>query len=357
MDSIQAQFRVDIGGFALATDLQLPGHGVIALFGPSGSGKTSLLRCIAGLRRAVEARLIVNGECWQDEGRGFFLPPHRRALGYVFQDANLFPHLDVRGNLEFGLRRVPPAQRRIAREQAIELLGVGPLLARTPAGLSGGERQRVGIARALLTSPRLLLLDEPLASLDSARKKEILPYLERLHGELSIPIFYVSHAPDEVARLADHIVLMEEGRVLASGPLVDTLARLDLPIRLGEDAGVVLAGSIAERDPAWHLARVALDAGDLWVRDSGAPIGAAVRVRVLARDVSIALARADSSIVNTLSASITDFGDDEHPALLLVRLQVGSEWLLARLTRRSAEHLGLAVGMRVWAQIKAVALL
>jgi molybdate transport system ATP-binding protein len=357
MDAIEARFRLAIGSFTLSVDLRLPSRGVIALFGPSGSGKTSLLRCFAGLRRAAEGRLVINGECWQDEGRRFFLPPHRRALGYVFQDANLFPHLDVRGNLEFGMRRVPPKQRRVAWDQAMELLGIGHLLSRATAGLSGGERQRIGIARALLSSPRLLLLDEPLASLDGARKKEILPYLARLHDELSIPVLYVSHAPDEVARLADHIVVMEDGRALASGPLVETLARLDLPIRIGEGAGTVLDGAIAERDARWHLARVELDAGSLWVRDAGISIGSQVRVRVLARDVSIALQKSDSSIANTLPAIVTDFGDDEHPALVLVRLRVGKEWLLARLTRRSAEHLNLSSGMRVWAQIKAVALL
>jgi molybdate transport system ATP-binding protein len=353
---IEARFQVDFGQFVLTVDLRLPGHGVIALFGPSGSGKTTLLRCVAGLQRAADGYLTVNGDCWQDERRRLFLPTCRRAVGYVFQQSNLFQHLDVRRNLEFGMKRVPGGQRRVAWDQAIELLGIGHLLARMPAGLSGGERQRVGIARALLTSPRLLLLDEPLASLDVARKQEILPYLARLHDELSIPVLYVSHAPDEVARLADHIVIMEEGRVLADGPLAATLARLDLPIRLGEDAGVVFEGSIVERDVEWYLAKVDFGGGSLWVRDTGAAIGQRVRVRILARDVSITKARFDSSILNTLPATIVAQGNDEHPGLVLVRLQVGSEFLLARLTRRSAAHLGLVDGMNVWIQIKAVSL-
>lgn len=357
MDGIEVGIGLDIGRFKLTADLRLPGQGIIAIFGPSGSGKTTLLRCIAGLQRAAQGRVVINGEYWQDEQRRLFLPAHRRALGYVFQDANLFPHLDVRRNLEFGLRRVPPPQRRVAWDRALELLGIGQLLARTPASLSGGERQRVGIARALLTSPRLLLLDEPLASLDTARKKEILPYLEKLHDELSIPVFYVSHAPDEVARLADHIVVLEEGRVLACGPLVETLARLDLPIHLGEQAGVVLEGTIAQRDDAWHLARVEFGANSLWVRDSGVPVGRPARVRVLARDVSIAHTKEDSSIVNTLRATIVDFGSDDHPALVLVRLAIDGDFLLARVTRRSAQHLGLVAGVGVWVQIKAVALL
>jgi molybdate transport system ATP-binding protein len=356
-EGIEARFRVDFGEFALAVDLRLPGRGVIALFGSSGSGKTTLLRCVAGLQRATEGRLIVNGDCWQEESRQLFVPTHRRPLGYVFQEASLFAHLNVRRNLEFGMKRVPAAERRVAWDQAIELLGIGHLLERMPPGLSGGEQQRVSIARALLTGPRLLLLDEPLAALDVARKREILPYLERLHDELSIPVLYVSHAPDEVARLADHIVVLEQGRVLADGPLAETLARIDLPIRLGEDAGVVLEGTIAERDAEWHLARVDFGGGSLWVRDVGATIGRRVRLRILARDASIALEKFDSSIVNSLPATVVDYGGDDHPALVLVRLQVGDEFLLARLTRRSAAHLGLTAGMKVWVQIKAVALL
>ena len=302
--------------------------------------------------------MSLNGDCWQDDARRLFLPTHRRPLGYVFQEASLFPHLDVRRNLTYGMRRIPAADRRVSFDQAIELLGIGHLLDRAPGGLSGGERQRVGIARALLTSPRLLLLDEPLAALDHQRKQEILPYLERLHDELSIPVLYVSHAPDEVARLADHLVVMDEGRALASGPLGETLARLDLPIRLGEDAGVVLDGRVAERDARWSLVRVECAGESLWVRDTGIAVGRSVRVRILARDVSVALAPAEwTSILNTLPAHVVSMGDDAHPALALVKLQVNGSAILARVTRRSADHLGLAPGMPVCIQIKAVALL
>jgi molybdate transport system ATP-binding protein len=355
-EGIAARFRVDFTGFRLETDLQLPGRGVIAVFGPSGCGKTTLLRCFAGLQPAA-GRLVVNGDCWQDDALRTFVPTHRRPLGYVFQDAGLFAHLDVRRNLDYGRRRVPERDRRVPWDQAIELLGIGHLLERMPAGLSGGERQRVGIAQALLTSPRLLLLDEPLAALDVARKQEILPYLERLHAELSIPALYVSHAPDEVARLADHIVVLDRGRVVAQGPLGTTLARIDLPVHLGEDAGVVLDGVVAERDARWSLARVDLGGTSVWTRDAGTAVGARVRVRILARDVSLAREKVDSSITNTLPATVLGLGDDEHPALLLVRLRVGASVVLARLTRRSAHQLGLADGMDLWAQIKAVALL
>ncbi|MDD2873156.1 MAG: molybdenum ABC transporter ATP-binding protein, partial [Azoarcus sp.] len=222
IDGIQARFRLDYSAFALDVDLQLPGRGVTALFGHSGSGKTTCLRCVAGLERAPQGRLIVNGEHWQDTDAGIFVPTHERAIGYVFQEASLFPHLSVRRNLEFGMKRVAAATRRVAWDQAVELLGIGHLLDRMPERLSGGERQRVGMARALLTSPRLLLMDEPLAALDIRLKNEILPYLERLHDELDMPVLYVSHSPDEVARLADHVVLLDQGKVVAQGGLVET---------------------------------------------------------------------------------------------------------------------------------------
>jgi molybdate transport system ATP-binding protein len=299
----------------------------------------------------------VNGDVWQDDAANVFVPTHRRALGYVFQEANLFSHLSARRNLEYGMKRVPPAERRVDVAHVIELLGIGPLLERTPDRLSGGEKQRVAIARALATSPRILLMDEPLAALDLKRKQEILPYLERLHDELEIPLIYVSHAPDEVARLADHLVVLEQGRAVASGPLGETLARLDLPIQLGEDAGVVLEGEIAELDADWHLARVAFAGGNLWVRDSGVPVGQHVRVRILARDISIALEpHADSSILNVLPATVEEMADDTHPALALVKLNADGARLVARITRRSAAKLGLRPGRAVWAQIKAVAL-
>ena len=357
IEKIHARFRVAHPGFTLDVDLHLPGRGVSALFGASGSGKTTCLRAIAGLEHAPGGFLGVNGEVWQDDSRGLFVPTHQRPIGYVFQEASLFPHLTIRANLEYGLRRVPAGARKVSLQQAVELLGIGHLLDRMPDRLSGGEKQRVAIARALATSPRILLMDEPLAALDLKRKNEILPYLERLHDELEIPVVYVSHAPDEVARLADHLVVLEQGRALASGPLSEILARLDLPIRLGEDAGVVLEGQIAEVDAEWHLVRVAFAGGNLWVRDNGIPIGRHVRVRILARDISIALEpHTGNSILNVLPASVEQMADDTHPALALVRLNAGGVPLVARITRRSAARLELRPGFKVWAQIKAVAL-
>lgn len=351
---IQACFRLDWPGFSLDVDLALPTRGVTALFGHSGSGKTTLLRCIAGLERAPQGRLIVNGEVWQDEQR--WVPTYKRPIGYVFQEPSLFSHLSVISNLRYGLKRMSDEQR-VSLDQAIDLLGIGHLVDRKPDRLSGGQRQRVGMARALAVSPRLLLMDEPLAALDLKRKQEILPYLERLHDELDIPVLYVSHSPDEVARLADYLVAMEDGRVLASGPLADTLARLDLPIRLGEDAGAVLDATVAEVDKDWHLVRVDFSGGSLWARDSGLVVGHRVRVRVLARDVSLAEQPGTSSIQNVLRGCVDAVGDDVHPGVALVRVQVGDTVLLSRLTKRAAASLGVKPGLELWVQVKSVALM
>ncbi|WP_051229007.1 molybdenum ABC transporter ATP-binding protein [Paludibacterium yongneupense] len=342
-------------GFALAVDLELPGHGVSALFGPSGSGKTTLLRAIAGLEKNARGHIRINGECWQD-GKGS-LPTHRRALGYVFQEANLFEHLSVRGNLEFGFRRASGA-RRDRFERTVELLDIGPMLARRPATLSGGEKQRVAIARALVTEPRLLLLDEPLAALDAARKRDILPYLERLHTELDIPVLYVSHAPDEVAQLADHLVLLQDGAVIAHGPLREMLARLDLNEAFGDEHTVVLETRIGRHEDDDHLSRLDFAGGNILVARRPESPGHGLRCRIDARDVSLTLhASEDSSILNILPAIVDAIADTRNPANVLVRLDVGGTPLLARITRRSLHRLGLAPGTRVWAQIKSVALL
>lgn len=357
---IDARFRVDYAGFSLDVDLRLPGRGVTALYGHSGSGKTTFLRCVAGLAAEEKGYLRINGQVWLDTASGARVPTHRRALGYVFQEASLFPHLDVRRNLEYGRKRVPAAERRVQLDQAVQLLGIGHLLQRMPAGLSGGERQRVGMARALLTSPRLLLMDEPLASLDQARKQEVLPYLERLHTELDIPVLYVSHAPLEVARLADHLVLLENGRALASGPIADMLARLDLPLALDDDASVVVAGTVAGFDAAYSLLAIRLPGGQACLRvvHAGLPAGKPARVAVRARDVSLALAPVhDSSIVNIIPARVRDLAQAGHPDHVLVSLDADGAPLLARITRYSRDQLGLAPGMRVWAQIKAVSVL
>ena len=355
---IDLALRLPRDGFTLDVKLALPARGVSALFGPSGCGKTTLLRALAGLERAA-GRVAIGDQVWQDDAARLFVPVHRRPIGYVIQEAALFDHLDVRRNIGYGLRRVAATQRRVALDGVIELLGIGHLQQRRVDTLSGGERQRVAIARALATSPQLLLMDEPLAALDAQRKAEVLPYLQRLHTELAIPIVYVSHAIDEVARLAHHLVLLEQGRVLAAGPLAETLARLDLPTARGEGAGVVLDALLAERDAHWQLARFDIGAGQsLWARDPGLAVGRAVRLRVLARDVSLSRsAHPDSSIGNQLPGRVDHIADDAHPALALVRVQLGAVPVVARLTRRSAAALQLAPGQPVWVQVKTVALL
>lgn len=355
MDSITARFAMAVPGFSLDVDLSLPARGVTAIFGPSGSGKTTLLRCIAGLERAGRGQLVFRGQVWQDEQS--FLPVHRRPLGYVFQEASLFPHLSVIGNLRYGQRRSRANQPQML-DQAVRLLDLDPLLQRMPDRLSGGERQRVAMARALAVAPQLLLMDEPLAALDSARKHEILPYLERLRDELAIPMLYVSHSPDEVARLADHLVMLHEGKLVAQGPLAELTARLDLPTVWGEERAVVLSGTIAERDQSWQLARMEFSGGHLWMRDSGVALGRQVRVRVPASGVSLALShQTDTSILNVVSGVIEAIGDADHPGLALVRLRVGEVVLLAQVTRRSVATLQLQSGSRAFAQIKSVALL
>lgn len=356
MSRIEARFKASLGAFNLDVDLQLPGRGVIALFGHSGSGKTTLLRSVAGLEKFA-GRLIVNGEVWQDESR--FLPIHRRPLGYVFQEASLFPHLSVRKNLIFGLQRISPAERQIELEQVVEWLGIAHLLGRKPQRLSGGERQRVAIGRALLTSPRLLLMDEPLSALDDRSKQEILPYLERLHDALSIPVLYVSHSIDEVARLADYLVLLEQGRVQASGPIAEVMTRIDLALAREQEAESIIEATVAEHQPEFHLSRLDFSGGSLMTRMLTAPLGSRQRVRIHARDVSLALsAHSDSSILNILPAKILEFVPLTEWQTL-VRLGLGPEAsipLLARITRRSSALLELDVGKEVFAQVKSVVL-
>jgi molybdate transport system ATP-binding protein len=353
--SIELRATLRRAAFSLDVDIELPSLGVTALFGPSGSGKTTLLRCIAGLERAEHARIVVDGRAWVDERT--WLPPHQRPIGMVFQEASLFPHLSVLDNLRYGQRRAK-ATPAADLQDAIELLGIGHLLERKPDRLSGGERQRVAIARALAVAPSLLLMDEPLAALDVARKREILPYLERLHDELKIPMLYVSHLPEEVARLADHLVVLEEGRVRANGPLFETLARLDLPLSLSEEPGVIVEATVAELDTHWHLARLDFPGGSLWTPDHRMVRGQRVRVRVLARDVSLALdPQVHTSIQNVLHGVVEAMADDVHPGLALVRVRVGETVLLARLTKRSSAGLRVTPGLKLSVQVKSVALM
>jgi molybdate transport system ATP-binding protein len=284
------------------------------------------------------------------------VPTWQRPLGYVFQEASLFDHLDVRGNLDFAVRR-RSRQGELDLPGLLAMLDIGHLLGRRPHQLSGGERQRVAIARALATQPRLLLLDEPLAAVDAARRQEILPWLERLRDELQLPMLYVTHAAEEVARLASHLVLMESGRCVASGPLAETLARVDLPLLAGEEAAALLEGEVQEVDARWHLVRIGFAGGSLWLPDSGLPAGRRVRVRVLARDVSLVREPAQAtSIQNVLSCTVRAVAAAAHPSQVTVQLACGASLLLARITARAAQQLELAQGQQIWAQVKSAAL-
>ncbi len=352
MSLIEARFRSTLGAFDLNAAFSMPGQGVTALFGPSGSGKTTLLRLIAGLARA-DGRLVVNGEVWQDDKT--FLPTHRRALGYVFQEASLFPHLSVRGNLDYGWKRVPAAGRTLNRDDVIGWLGLDSLIERAPHQLSGGQRQRVAIGRALLSCPRLLLMDEPMAALDANARAEILPYLERLHRELALPVLYVSHALDEVARLADHLLLIDDGRIAYQGPLAEGMTRLDLPLAHRDVAATVLDAIVVGQDAELQLTRVACGSVELELAGLHGSLGAPLRVRVAARDVSLALAMPQqTSILNLLPAQVVELAEDA-PGQVLVKLALGETPLLARITRKSARLLNLEKGARVIAQVKSVA--
>ena len=354
MSELAVQLHLQRQGFCLDVDITVPTQGVTVLYGHSGSGKTTLLRCIAGLERASTGKVIFKQTVWQDKRQ--FVPTYQRPLGYIFQEASLFDHLSAQGNLNFAIKRAV-GQPQFNIEQVIQLLGIEQLLDRYPTQLSGGERQRVAIARALLVNPKILLMDEPLASLDVARKLEILPYLEKLKHEFQLPIVYVSHSPDEVARLADQLVILDAGKVVASGSLKETLARLDFPIKLGEEAGVVLEAKVAERDKHWQLAKIAIDGGELWFRDNGQAVGELVRIRILARDVSLALEhQTNTSIINSLPAEVLALNTDDHAGLTLVQLKIGSDTIISRISSRSAHKLGVQTGKKLWAQIKSVAI-
>ncbi len=353
--TVAARFRLERGDFTLDAELAAPGRGVTAIFGRSGAGKTTLLRAIAGLERCPGGFLSVDGEIWQDGDR--FVPVHRRRLGYVFQESSLFAHLSVRRNLEYGWTRVPAEERRLDPQEAAAWLGVAAFLERRPTELSAGERQRVAIARALLAGPSLLLMDEPLASLDRQSKAEILPFLDRIQADLDIPVLYVSHSLDEVARIAGHMAWMEKGRVRAEGPVAELLTRLDLPLAQGPDAEALIEVTVAGHDDEDQLTRLDFGGGRLLVARRDLAPGARVALRVQARDVSLTLERQEStSILNIFPARVSELRPD-GPAEVIVRLDAGGVPILSRVTRRSARALDLAPGLDVWAQIKSVAVL
>ena len=344
------------GQLAIELNIALPPRGITALFGPSGAGKTSCLRAIAGLDRDSAGTVSLGDEVWQDSARHVFVPPHRRRLGYVTQEASLFVHRSVAGNLDYGYRRAGQP-KHIDRDALIDQFGLRALLGRRVDALSGGERQRVAIVRALLSDPSLLLFDEPLSALDATARNDLLGRLESLHATLAVPMIYVSHAIEEVARLADYLVLLDAGHVVAQGALQATLTRLDLPAALTEAVGAVIEGTVVGHDAHDHLTELAFAGGTLFVPRRGDVLGQRLRCRIGARDVVLTHERqTGSSALNQIRACVIAMADADHPSQCLVQLDAGGSVLLARITRRSWHALALVPGSAVWAQVKAVAL-
>jgi molybdate transport system ATP-binding protein len=348
--SISVRYELQRSDFSLHVDVEIPMRGITGVFGESGSGKTALLRCIAGLERRASGRLVIAGEVWQDET--ISRPVHDREIGYVFQEPRLFAHLNVRQNIEYGRRR--GRREDVGFDEAVELLGLRYLLERSVDTLSGGEAQRVAIARALLRSPRVVLMDEPIASLDRARRDEILPFLDGLHAALSVPVIYVSHSIDEVIRLCDYLLVMERGRIVAAGEIQEVLLRADLPLLGGEEAGAIIHASVLEHDPRDGLTKIAFDGVEMWVPgayETGVPL----RLRIRANDVSICRENPGTSTILNVLPAVIDSVNTDGSSSELVQLVIGAERILARITRRSRAQLDLRPGEKVLAQIKSVA--
>ena len=352
--SITARFSVDRGRFSLEVDIEIPERGVTALIGPSGCGKTTLLRAIAGLDSYPHGYLRIGQQIWQDET--IFVPTYKRLIGYIFQESNLFAHMTVQKNLNYGLSRVS-SDHTMSIDPIIDLLGIGNLMDQYPDTLSGGEQQRVAIARAILTSPRLLLMDEPLASLDLERKLEIMPYIEALNRDLSMPIIYVSHDRDEVAKLADHLLLMNDGQIISSGGITDILTRVDLPLAQSAEAESIISAKVKDYDPKYQLSTLESSLGYVLIPGEKLEIGTDVRLRIPAKDVSLTLVhQTGTSILNIFPATVEQIVGGKT-AQVTVKVRAGDTAILARITRKSADNLNLKPGMKVFAQTKSVALL
>ncbi|MFT2111077.1 molybdenum ABC transporter ATP-binding protein [Marinomonas sp. 2405UD68-3] len=363
--SFNVQFELSLSNNAFSINLDLPNKGVIGVLGESGSGKTTLLRVISGLQPIDNGYICFNNTVWQQDT--FHLPVHKRPIGYVFQEASLFSHLSIKQNLQFAEKRAWEEKQNtlknasLNRSDIYHILNIEPLLNKQPHHLSGGERQRVAIARALMINPSILLMDEPLSALDYSRKQEVLAYLDKLKNELQIPIIYVSHSSAELARLADYLVVLENGKVKANGDINQVLTQTDLPSYLQKDVSVIFSTCVIEKDKKWSLQKVSFckdtPSAELWINDSTARIGDTLRVQIFAKDVSIVLSKPnDSSINNILPCSILSIQKDVQE-MMLIELNVDNAILFTKITQRSANHLKLKIGMAVWAQIKSVALI
>jgi molybdate transport system ATP-binding protein len=357
MNHLRARFDLPWSTFRLNVDLDIPISGITAIFGPSGSGKTTLLRCLAGLERAPNGFVQFGDDLWQDESRRHCLPLYERPIGYVFQEPRLFPHYDVRENLLYGYKRIPVKDRRIAIEQVVDILGIGHLLERRIHKLSGGEQQRVAIGRALLTSPKLLLLDEPLASLDLLRKQELLPFIRQLHEQLHIPVLYVSHALTEILQLADRVILLKEGHIVGTGTPNEVFTALDFRGQLGPHRiGAILDARVTHHDPQYGLTQLDFNSHSLFVPIQPVSVGQAVRIHIFSNDVSLVLGHTvvPTSILNILEATVVEVREINQSSVDVV-LDIGTP-LVASITKKSLMSLGLKPGQRLFAHIKAVAL-
>ena len=357
MKNLLFKGKVTRKDFELDFDLALPGSGITAFFGESGAGKSTLLRTVAGLVQPSDGKISIGYEIWQDDENKIFVPTHKRSVGFVFQDAALFPHLSVKNNLQYGMKRIPAEKRIISLEKAVDLLGIGHLLDRMPDTLSGGEQQRASIARALATSPDIMLMDEPLAALDMKRKSEIIPYLMRLNTELEIPILYVSHALEEVSVLADHLVLLEKGRIVASGKVNDMLTRLDLPLAYYDVAAAIVNGQVVGEDSEFKLCTIRFSGGEILLPSANLRTGQQVRLRVQARDVSLTTEKpVNTSILNAFEATVVNLSPDSD-GQVLIELDVKGTHLLSRITSKSVNTLKLDTGKSVFAQVKGIAVI
>ncbi|NVK20472.1 MAG: molybdenum ABC transporter ATP-binding protein [Methylocystaceae bacterium] len=354
MSQITARFKGQLDQFQLDVDFTIPSVGVTALFGQSGCGKTTVLRCLAGLERVTEGDLRINGAVWQDQSS--FVKPHHRPVGYVFQDANLFDHLDVKGNLLFGHKRSSQKNDGPFFEGVVSLMGLSNLLDRPVQMLSGGERQRVAIGRALLSHPKLLLMDEPLSALDRFAKEEIIPYLQKMHQALSIPIIYISHDSEEVERLADHLILMEKGRIVKSGPLFDMLSDPKLFIAKSSKTASVFEGVICHFDEADQITSLQFCNRTFHVPGYVGEVGETRRVRIVATDVSLANEMpSKTTILNVFESRIIEIVAIDEARYNVV-LELGTAKLIARISKRSLSHFDFQIGQSVFAQVKAVSM-
>ncbi len=359
-ESIQIAYRLQHEEFSFSVDFTVPAKGITGVYGPSGAGKTTLLRCIAGLEPAARGRLVVAEDVWQDDQLNLCRPAHAREVAYVFQEPRLFAHLDVRRNLDFGAGRRTSGTAKIARAEVVDLLGIGHLLNRSPRALSGGEAQRVAIARALLRGPKLMLMDEPLAALDRARKDEVLPFFDRLHAELSLPIFYVSHDLDEICRLCDRLIVLDEGRLQAHGDLQTVLVDAAPPVLAGTECSSVVEGEVIGHDADEDITSLRFSGGEFFVAGYVGDPGRVLRLRIRANDVSLCRERpTSSSILNVLPVEIEELNEvigDGGARMVLAKLSLGSDRLVARVTRRSRNAMQLRVGETLYAQIKSASI-